>query len=177
MLRDASKLRVAAKEQSPSAPDQRRFPRKRVLFSGVIADENGENPIDCTIRGLAASGAQVKAQCPLSVGALVYLVDTKNEAAHFAKVAWTMDRKAGLSFTRSYLLDIGLPAQFEFLKTLLIEAKLGQVRGLVRHGVSIEEALRLVGVTEGYLDQFTQLARRDAKLGLLLHQARQLLAK
>lgn len=170
-------LREAPKPKEQSAPqDRRAFPRKRVLFSGVIADENGENLIDCFIRGLAASGAQVKAQRPLTLGALVYLMDTWNEAAHLATVVWTADRKAGLRFTHSYLLDVGLPAQFEFLKTLLIEAKLGQVRGLMSHGVSVKEAVRLVGMTERYLDQFSALARQDPKLRLLLHQARELLA-
>ncbi len=168
----------ASADPLDAAPaERRRFPRKRVLLSGVVADANGQNAVDCTIRDVSSRGAQV-AGLPkvLERGTELYLVDTRNEAAHLATVAWCNAGRTGLSFVRSYSLDLTLPPPLEFLGKLLIEAKLRQVRALMKRGVPMDEATRVVGVTENYLDRFIELGRNDGKVTLLLHQARRLLS-
>ena len=167
-------MNTNAPQQADVFPDRRDTPRKRVLLSGVIADADGQNQVDTTIRDLTAKGAQVELPKTMARDSELYLVDTRNEVAHLATVAWSNSNRAGLSFVRSYSLELTLPPPLEFLGKLLIEAKLRQVRALIQRGVPAEEAARLVGVTETYLDRFVGLGRFDDKLGLLLHQARQL---
>jgi len=169
--RNASEAPLAA-----ATVERRRLPRKRVLLSGVVTDANGQNAIDCAIRDLSSRGAQVTLPKAMERGTELYLVDTRNEVAHLATVAWCNAGQTGLSFVRSYSLDLTLPPPLEFLGKLLIEAKLRQVRALMKRGVPMDEATRVVGVTENYLERFIELGRNDGKVTLLLHQARRLLS-
>ena len=156
-------------------PDRRTFQRKRVLFSGVITGLEGKCPIDCTIRDISASGAQTQVSSPLPWPTPVYFVDTWNEAAHRCSIVWLKDGRLGLLFAHSYLLDVGLAPDLQFLRTVLLQAKLGQVRGLIRRGLPVEEASTLVGLSEQYLNQFSDVCRYDGKIVRLLDQARRLL--
>ena len=157
-----------------TALDDRKFPRKRVLFSGVITGPEAESPIDCSIRDISASGAQVQINRPLTLQSRLYLIDTRNEAAHLAAVAWVRDHRLGLSFVHSHLLYLGLAPKLQFLRTILVEAKLRQVRSLVKRGLSVKAATSLVGLTENYLDRLADLSRPDEETSLLLNQARRL---
>ena len=161
----------------PAAVERRLMSRKRVLLSGAIADANGENATDCTIRDMTARGAQVQLPRTLQLGAEVYLVDTRNEVAHLATVAWIKTDRTGLSFVRSYSLELTLPPPLEFLGRLLIEVKLRQVRALIERGVPVEEATRVVGLTEDYLERFGKRGLFSEKVALLLHQAKRLFSK
>ena len=152
--------------------DRRNFPRKRVLFSGVIIGPQSEARIDCIIRDISASGAQIQVKQAVTISSPVFLIDTRNEAAHRATVAWGATGRLGLSFSRSYLLDPGLASELQFLRTVLVEAKLEQVSRLMKCGLSVEEATSLVGVTEHYINRFADLSQNDEKTALLLHQAR-----
>ena len=161
----------------PIATEKRGLPRKKVLFSGVIADATGTNEIDCTIRDMTIRGAQIQLSRTLDRDAELYLVDTRREIAHLASVAWVKADRAGLSFVRSYFLDASLAPQLEFLRTLLIEARLRQVHALIRWGVPVEEATRVVGLSEECIERFATLGSREDKLTLLLHQAKRLIGK
>ena len=169
MTKDASESRLDS-----ISVERRRLPRKRVLLNGVVADANGKNETDCTIRDLTARGAQVQLSKKLQRHADVYLVDTFNEVAHLATVAWVEGSGVGLSFVRSYSLESTLPPPLEFLARLLVEAKLRQVQGLIRRNVPVEEALRVIGLSEEYLERFGMHNVLEDRVGLLLHQAKQL---
>lgn len=147
--------RASRRQDLPiKALDRREFPRKRVLFSGVILGSDAQDPIDCYIRDISARGAQVQVSCPPTLRPQLYLIDTRNEAAHLTTVAWASEHRLGLSFIHSYLIDLGLASELQFLKTVLVEAKLRQVRSLIERGLAVEEAASLVGLTENYLDRF-----------------------
>jgi len=164
----------------PVAAERRRLPRRKVLFSGVIADATGKDEIDCTIRDITVRGAQVQLSRTLTRDAEIFLVDTRSDIAHLASVAWVKADRAGLSFVRSYLLDgsLGsLPPQLAFLRRLLIEARVRQVHALIRRGVPVEEATRFVGLGEECIERFAALGPLEDKLTLLLHQARRLFGK
>ena len=120
--------------------------RRRVLLGGVICDAYGDTAIDCSIRGLSAGGAQVQLAETLQLDKKIYLVDTWNDRAYLAKVAWIKPDRAGLSFVLSYGLSPEPPAPLQFLKSVLLDAKLRQVRALVERGRSPEEATRMVGL-------------------------------
>ena len=134
------------KDASAARSERRHLRRRRVLLGGVICDAYGETAIDCTIRGLSAGGAQVQLAETLQLDKEIYLVDTWKDWAYLAKVAWIKADRAGLSFVRSYGLSPEPPAPLQFLKSVLLDAKLRQVRALVERGRSPEEATRMVGL-------------------------------
>jgi hypothetical protein len=168
----------ASEDRLESAPaERRRTRRKRVLLSGVVADANGKNAIDCIIRDLTARGAQVQLSVTLRKDNEVYLVDTRNEIAHLATVAWVKAGRAGLSFVRSYTLESALPPPLEFLGRLLIEAKVRQVHTLIKRGVPVEDATLAIGLSEDHIERFRVGGGVEAKADLLFHQVKQLFGK
>ena len=134
------------KNVSAAQSERRHRRRKRVLLGGVVCDVYGETAIDCTIRGLSAGGAQVQLAETIQLDREICLVDTWKDWAYLAKVAWIKGDRAGLSFVRSYGLLPEPPAPLQFLKRVLLDAKLRQVRALVERGRSAEEATRMVGL-------------------------------
>ncbi|MGH7554943.1 MAG: PilZ domain-containing protein [Longimicrobiales bacterium] len=152
--------------------------RKRVLLNAVIADEDGENAVACSILDTSTYGAKVQlSDWTLQRDSQIFLIDTSNERAHLATVVWTDADRAGLSFVRSYALEAALPPRFEFLKRHLVEAKLRQVQALVSSGAAAEEAARAVGLSEEYLKRFGMSGIFEEKVALLLHQAKRLFSK
>jgi hypothetical protein len=162
----------------PASVERRHMTRNRVLLGGVIADADGENAIDCSILDVSASGAKI--QLPsgtLQRDSEIYLVDTRNEMAHLATVVWTEDDRTGLSFVRSYSLALTLPLRLAFLGKLLVHAKLRQVQALTKRGVPVEEAIRVVGLSEAQLERIGKRGGVDEKTVLLLRQAKRLMSK
>jgi len=171
-------MRKDASETSTKVrADQRKLSRKRVVLGGVIADPNGESAVDCTIRDINERGAQVESPRKLEQGDEVFLLNTRNENAHLATVAWVKGERSGLSFVRSYSLEAALPRQLEFLTRLFIEARFRQVQALIERGLPVEDAARLVGFTEDYLKRFVMRTGFDEKIELLIHQAQRLFSK
>ena len=117
-------------------------------MGGVVCDAHGGTAIECTIRGISVGGAQVQSSGSLQLDKEIYLVDTRKDVAYLAKVVWIKDDRAGLSFMRSHALSSDLPAQLQFLNSILLDAKLRQVRELKERGMSLEEARRTVGLTD-----------------------------
>jgi PilZ domain-containing protein len=158
--------------------EQRHLPRKRVLLSGVIADGSGKNAVDCVIRDINVRGAQIQSPMKLQLGEEeLFLLNTRNEIAHLATVAWIKSDRAGLSFVRSYSLEKALPPQLEFLWKLFLDAKFRQISALIERGVPVAEASSVVGLTEHYLERCVKRGAFDEKVELLLHQAKHLLGK
>jgi len=158
--------------------ERRRMARNRVLQGGVIADADGENAIDCSILDVSASGAKI--QLPsgtLQRDSEIYLVDMRNEMAHLATVVWIEDDRTGLSFVRSYSLALTLPPRLAFLGKLVVHAKLRQVQALTQRGVPVEEALRVVGLSEAQLERVGERGSVDEKAVLLLRQAKRLISR
>jgi hypothetical protein len=165
------------KDALEAQPERRHLRRRRVLLSGVVSDADGQSAIDCTIRDMSVRGAQVQLPRALQLDKEIYLVDTRNEIAYLAKVSWIEADRAGLSFVRSYELASDLPTQLRFLEKLLFDAKLRQVRALMRRGLPVEEAIRTVGLSEKYLERFDELGGIDKGASRLLHHAMRLLGK
>jgi hypothetical protein len=158
--------------------ERRRILRTRVLVNAIIANDSGEDAVACTILDTSASGATIQlTHWTLQRDAEMYLVDTSKEMAHLATVAWADADRAGLSFVRSYSLTPTLPSGLEFLKRLLVEAKLRQVRSHMRRGLGVEDAARAAGVSEDYLKRSGMSGILEEKVALLLHQARRLYGK
>lgn len=172
LSKPAHSLRVLL-DVDPS--ERRQWPRKTVLMSAIVADLNGENASDCIIRDVSAGGAQISLSRKLQTGEQIYLVDASNRAAHLAKVAWTNSDRAGLSFARSYVINLGLPSRLKFFWRLLLEAKLKEVDRIVAAGVSTGLAFKSVGLANEHLHQMARHASGDEKFERLLFQAKHLM--
>ena len=159
------------------ANEQRQMPREKVLLAGVIAERDGQNAIDCMIRDINVRGAQVQLSRSLAIGQELFLLNTRNEIAHLATVAWIKDDQTGLSFVRSYSLEGDLPPHLEFLWKLFLDAKFRQIGALVECGIPVAAASSVVGLTEDYLERCVTRGAFDQKNELLFHQAKRLLRK
>jgi len=131
----------------PHPYERRRQGRKRVLFSGLVVDSDGKNTTECTIQDLNTHGAQLALSRELARGSQLYLLDTQNRTAYQATVVWSEADRAGLSFSRAYGLDMGLPPELHFLGHLLVEAKVGQMISLLQRGFSVDVSSGIVGLT------------------------------
>ena len=146
--------------------ERRKRKRKRVLLSGVVADSKGTNAADCAIRDMNERGAQIylHKNRPLSSDA-IYLLDTRNQVAYLANLVWRDDERVGLSFIRSYALREAISPELEFLRALLLQAKLRQIQALTTRRLSTEEAIKLVGLSADLLPE-SYPAGADADPGL-----------
>lgn len=155
--------------------EQRRLPRKNVLLSGVLISASGETAVECTIRDMHTSGAAINLSRPLQVGSRVFLLDTANAAAHDARVAWSRADRSGLSFTRNYVMGLGLPPALRFLWRFLCEARLRQAERAIASGVSADIALGTAGLTREHIHHMSRYASSDKRLLQLLQRAIRLL--
>src|SRR5215467_10391785 len=143
--------------QQKGVDERRNAIRKRVLLSGVVVHPSGNKVVDCAIRDLNVHGAQLRLPEKLPLGEEIYLLDIRNQAAYLASVVWSLEDRAGVNFVRGYALDAPLPPNLKFLGKSFLEAKLRQVRSLLKRGVSVEEATSIVGLTE---DHFKSLGEQ-----------------
>jgi hypothetical protein len=157
--------------------ERRRWPRKPALISAVVADLNGENACDCSIRDISAGGAQITLSRKLPTGAKICLLDPSGRLAHVATVAWSNSNRAGLMFHQSHVLGAGLPPGLKFIWRLALEAKLKEIEGVIEMGVPAEQACSSVGFAEDDLHQMARQADGDEKFELVLHHAKRLLNK
>ncbi len=155
--------------------EQRRLPRKNVLLSGVLISASGETASECSIRDMHVSGAAINVSKPLQIGSRVFLLDVANAAAHDARVAWSRADRSGLSFTRNYVMGLGLPPALRFLWRYLVEARLRQAERAIASGVSADLALGTAGLTREFIYQMARYASSDKRLKQLLQKALALL--
>jgi hypothetical protein len=90
----------------PADSEQRGGRRKPMLAAGLIAQSDGGNPQECTIRDYGPRGVRVG--LPEHSGALpqlLYLVNLRERMAHEANVAWRTNAEAGLAIRRSWPLS------------------------------------------------------------------------
>jgi hypothetical protein len=170
-------MRKTALIDTPDAAsfEQRRLPRKNVLLSGMLISASGDTAWECSIRDMHASGAAINVSKPLQVGSRVFLLDTANAAAHDARIAWSRADRSGLSFTRNYVMGLGLPPALRFLWRYLVEARLRQAERAIASGISADLALGTSGLTREFIHQMARYASSDKRLQQLLHSATALL--
>ena len=91
------------KEAKPNAPqplqvleNHRVAPRHRVLKAGSIEFNGGV--IDCTIRNVSDTGAQLEVASPLGIPDSFWLVIPGSPTPRHCRVAWRSDRRLGVAF-------------------------------------------------------------------------------
>lgn len=98
--------------------DKRGGKRKPMLATALIAGNNGDFSLDCTIRESAPRGVRIGVARGTALPDLLYLVNIRERMAHETHVAWRQDGEAGLAIRRSWpLSDVTNPA-LGFLKKL-----------------------------------------------------------
>jgi hypothetical protein len=95
-------------EEAPNAPpapvkvdgpENRRAPRRRVLFTGRIVYGMQEMTVECAIQNISQTGARVRLAGVEALQPPVYLVDIRHGLAFRAHVRWRDGDRAGLSFS------------------------------------------------------------------------------
>jgi hypothetical protein len=104
-LRHAEELleQQAAKEAQPKAPEplqvldnHRVAPRHRVLKAGSIEFNGGI--IDCTVRNISDTGAQIEVASQIGIPDNFWLVISGSQTPRHCRVAWRNDKKLGVAF-------------------------------------------------------------------------------
>jgi hypothetical protein len=104
------------------AGDKRRDRRRRVLFGGKIVFDQAARSIDCTIRDVSETGAQVRLAGFELLPETVHLIELRRGLAHEAKVAWVRPPHVGLLFLKSHPLAEAAPgSQLELMRRLWLE--------------------------------------------------------
>jgi PilZ domain-containing protein len=92
-----------AKAAAPSAPEplqildnHRVAPRHRVLKAGSIEFNGGA--IDCTVRNVSDTGAQLEVASDLGIPDAFWLVIAGSQTPRHCRVAWRNDRRIGVAF-------------------------------------------------------------------------------
>ena len=92
-----------AKEAQPKAPEplqvldnHRVAPRHRVLKAGSIEFNGGI--IDCTVRNISDTGAQIEVASQIGIPDNFWLVISGSQTPRHCRVAWRNDKKLGVAF-------------------------------------------------------------------------------
>lgn len=126
----------------------RTLQRKREFAAGLLAKDGHSQPRNCLIRDVSPAGAQIRIAGIPPVPDEAYLINLRGRLAYHARAVWQRGSLTGLRFEKSYVINKLLPADLEFLRTLLIEANLHQAGQLISQGTELAAALRKCGVTQ-----------------------------
>lgn len=137
-----------ARARRPRKSERRKAERKRAFTAGLLAYGGGAFVLDCLIRDIGATGAQIRTSTAQAMPNDAYLIDLKTWMGYQANRVWYRSSLAGFSFEKEYPLSGALPAQLEFLRELFIEGQLRQVDRLTAQGLPIRDALSKLGVTD-----------------------------
>jgi len=154
----------AARARGTRKPERRKAERTRSLTAGLLAYGGGAFVLDCLIRDIGATGAQIRASAAQPMPNDAYLIDLKSWRGYQAHRVWYRASLAGFAFDQEYALSGTLPPNLEFLRSLFIEAQLRQVDFLTGQGLIMRDALTKMGVTNAtyfrWLDSTKPGARR-----------------
>jgi hypothetical protein len=147
--------------------DRRKSQRKREFAPGLLAYGSEANALNCLIRDIGTDGAQIRVSATQPIPDEVYLLSLRNRSLYHARPIWRRGSLTGLSFEKEYVINNLLPVHLEFLRSLLIEAKLRQVDQLTAQGTGITEALSKCGITAANYLQWRDAKRAACGMSLL----------
>jgi PilZ domain len=81
--------------------------RRRVLFTGIIADTASRTGVRVTVRELSRGGAQIYLPSPDTVGSHPFLILARYGVAMNCRVVWRRAGRAGLQFRDR--IDLNVP--------------------------------------------------------------------
>jgi hypothetical protein len=76
--------------------DSRIAPRRRILKAGTIAFGGGA--IDCTVRNISATGANIEVVTPLFIPDRFTLIIQSTQTKRPCHIVWRKERRMGVAF-------------------------------------------------------------------------------
>lgn len=81
--------------------DRRTNPRERVIYGGVIATDTKNSKVDCVVRNLSGSGANIELKSSEKMPDRISIAIPKTGRSFLAKIVWWRANRAGLEFQTS----------------------------------------------------------------------------
>lgn len=106
----------------PPVVDRRVGSRRRALLSGIIAYNNRDNSISCSVRDYSDTGARVRVLEDANLPEHLYLILVRHRIAFQAEVMWYGQHEAGLRFIRRVELTDSMNLELVHLNELWREA-------------------------------------------------------
>lgn len=106
----------------PPIVDRRVASRGRALLSGIIAHNNGDNSIPCTVRDYSETGARIHVSADANLPDYLFLILVRYRTAFQAEVMWYGQHEAGLRFIRCFELSDSMQSELAYLNKLWHEA-------------------------------------------------------
>ena len=126
----------------------RRLSRRRRLFqAAVLAEDADHTPLDCLIRDISASGAQLRLNPGQHVPRNAYLINLMSRMAYLTDRVWQRGTLAGVSFDGGGVLGPGWPSDLHFLENHFIVGKLRQIAQLSAQGMELSVVLKACNVS------------------------------
>ena len=121
----------------------RRTSRRRRLFQAAVLAEPAEHaPLDCLIRDIGASGAQLRLNPGQCVPRNAYLINLMSRMAYLTDRVWQRGTVAGVSFDGGGVLGPAWPSDLGFLDRHFVAGKLRQIALLSARGMELAAALK-----------------------------------
>ena len=102
--------------------DRRTDPRERVIYGGVIAADAKNLKIDCVVRNLSDSGANIELSSSEKMPDKVSIAIPKTGRSFLARIVWWRANRAGLEFQTS-AADRNAPHSLDLEERLRISEK------------------------------------------------------
>ena len=142
--------------------ERRASERKRAFSAGLLVYGGGVFVLDCLIRDIGATGAQIRMSKTQPLPTEAYLIDLKTWFGYETCRIWNRSSLAGFRFEHTYPLNETLPRHLEFLRSLFIEAQLRQVQHLSTQGIYMSEVLAKIGVTNATYQRWLESSPKPA---------------
>jgi hypothetical protein len=120
---DAGAVRLDPVSPSPKLTMRSGGRRRRVLFTGIIADTTSRTGVRVTVRELSPGGAQIYLPSPDTMGSRPFLILARYGVAMTCRVVWRRAGRAGLQFQDR--LDLNVPRDDDalWLQSLWLAAR------------------------------------------------------
>jgi hypothetical protein len=142
--------------------ERRKAERKRSFSAGLLAYGGGAFVLNCLIRDIGETGAQIRMSKMQPLPMEAYLIDLRAWLGYQACRVWHRSSLAGFSFDQKFPLNETLPNNLEFLRTLFIDAQLREVERLTAQGIYLPEVLAKMSVTKATYERWLDSSLKPA---------------
>ena len=102
--------------------DRRTDTRERVIYGGVIATDAKNSKVDCVVRNLSGSGANIELSSSEEMPDEISIAIPKTGRSFLAKIVWWRANRAGLEFQTS-AADRNAPHSLDLEERLRVSEK------------------------------------------------------
>jgi PilZ domain-containing protein len=102
----------------PPIVDRRVASRTPVLLRGIVARNNGDTSLPCTVQDYSDTGARIHVSADANLPEHLFLILVRLRVALQAEVMWYGHYEAGLTFTRSVKLSDDMDGELAYLNEL-----------------------------------------------------------